>query len=101
MMESTTAGHPFPDYVAQFLQQRTGGAPGLHTDVGGRWVAPEAIKHMHIGDQGLVFAQLGGETDHVVYIGACKKAGRNTGGKIGGKAGSTNVFAEFQWRRAW
>jgi hypothetical protein len=37
-----------------------------------RYEAPVAIKQVHIGDEGLVFVQPG-ETDHVLYIGTCKK----------------------------
>ena len=52
--------------------------------------APEAIKHVHIGDQGLVFVQPG-ETDQVVYIGVSNKAGGNAGGNTDGKASGTTV----------
>ena len=55
-----------------------------------RYEAPGAIKQVHIGDEGLVFVQPG-ETDHVLYIGTCKKTGGNTGGNTDGKAGSPSV----------
>ena len=53
-----------------------------------RYEAPNAraIKHVHIGDDGLVFVQPG-ETDHVLYIGVFNKTGGNTGDNTGGNTG--------------
>jgi hypothetical protein len=45
-----------------------------------------AIKHVHIGDEDLVFVQPG-ETDHVLHIGVFNKTGGNTGDKAGGNTG--------------
>jgi hypothetical protein len=89
----TTEQPEQPKTPAEVHLKRTGATAYIDMYPGmiRRWVAPVAIKHVHIGDQGLVFVQQG-ETDHVVYIGACKKAGGNTGGNTtGGKAGSVNV----------
>jgi hypothetical protein len=48
-----------------------------------------AIKHVHVGDEDLVFVQPG-ETDHALYIGVFNK----TGGNTDGKAGSTTVVVQ-------
>jgi len=56
-----------------------------------RYEAPVAIKHVHIGDEDLVFVQPG-ETDRVIYIGVFNKSGGNIGGND--KAGNTTVVAQ-------
>jgi hypothetical protein len=57
-----------------------------------RYEAPVAIKHVHIGDEDLVFVQPG-ENDHVVYIGAFNKTGGNVRGNDS-NAGSTTMIAQ-------
>jgi hypothetical protein len=58
-----------------------------------RHEAPVPIKHVHIGDEDLVFVQPG-ETDHVLYIGAFNKTGGNIAGNTDGKAGSPTVTVQ-------
>jgi hypothetical protein len=63
-----------------------------------RYEAKQAIKHVYIGDEDLIFVKPG-ETDRVLYIGAFNKTagntGDNNGDKTGGKTGGiTNVILQ-------
>ena len=55
-----------------------------------RYEAKQAIKHVYIGDEDLVFVKPG-ETDRVLYIGAFNKTGGNLGGNTDNKGGGKNV----------
>src|SRR4249919_883138 len=55
-----------------------------------RYEAKQAIKHVYIGDEDLVFVKPG-ETDRVLYIGAFNKNGGNVGGNTDDKAGGATV----------
>jgi hypothetical protein len=55
-----------------------------------RYEAKQAIKHVYVGDEDLVFVKPG-ETDRVLYIGAFNKTGGNVGGNTDNKAGGTTV----------
>jgi hypothetical protein len=56
-----------------------------------RYEAKQAIKHVYIGDEDLVFVRPG-ETDRVLYIGAFNKTGGNLGGNTDNKGGGTTVI---------
>jgi hypothetical protein len=56
-----------------------------------RYEAKQAIKHVYVGDEDLVFVKPG-ETDRVLYIGAFNKTGGNVGGNTNDKAGGTTVI---------
>jgi len=84
---------PVEDRTQQVYIKRSGTTERIDMYPGMIWryEAKEAIKHVYIGDEDLVFVKPG-ETDRVLYIGAFNKTGGNLGGNTDNKGGGTTVI---------